>query len=112
MENDSFSDAKTIVKLKIYTNDLVFGSTPESMVFSHVWCRVVKQYLTQSIQIQHQFQFQLILHYDSIDFTWSDFTHWENPILSSLLGITEMKRKDTRSMFNKIKETLVDQWSS
>jgi hypothetical protein len=46
-KDDKFQRPRTIVEMKIYTNDNGFGQTIKGRLFAHLWQRIVTDYMRE-----------------------------------------------------------------
>ena len=85
-KDDKFKKPKGIVAAKIYTDDLQFGSSPQTQVFSLVWQRILQESLREFSYMAEcaKLNFNITLTRDNVDLQWSGF----NDSLVNFVGET------------------------
>ena len=74
-KDDRFKKPKAIVSCKIYTNDLMFGESPQAIVFTEVWRRSLQEFLREFKYMadQAKLEFSFTLSMDNINLKWSGY---------------------------------------
>lgn len=46
-KDDKFGRPKSMISMRLYTNDCSFGQNPKARVFTHVWQKIQEEYLRE-----------------------------------------------------------------
>ena len=76
-KDDKFKKPKGTVACKIYTDDLMFGQSPQTTVFAELWKRCLSEVLREFAYMadQARLDFAITVTSDNIDMKWSGFNH-------------------------------------
>lgn len=114
-KDDKFQRPKSIVNLKIYTNDCLWLQKPESNVFAQIWVKVLKEYLREFNYAAElaKLDGEISLGNDNINIKWSGFNH-KMPIYinQTIQKLNELKNKDMKQVFDQVKEKLLQDWKN
>lgn len=64
-----------MIDMKIYTNDCMFGRTPQGRVFSEVWNNMIKEYLREFFYTASVAELEcgIALYHDNININWKGY---------------------------------------
>lgn len=112
-KDDKFERPKAIVNLKIYTNDCMFGRTPNGRVFAEVWNNFLQEYLREFYYMAEMASLhaQSVLYHDNYSFKWSGFND-SLPVFveETIKRMKLMKIQDHKEIFDQVKEKLMQDW--
>ena len=109
-KDDKFDRPKSVVSLKIYTNDCHLGLKPEARVFANVWTQILSEHLREFNYMANcaNLSFTVSPMFDNVDFQWSGFNDsMPKYIDESIAKLTAMKDADLQKTFDQVKEKLL-----
>ena len=102
-KDDKFKKPKGTVACKIYTDDLMFGQSPQTVVFAELWKRSLTEVLREFSYLAEQakLDFSFTLYIDNIDLRWSGFNDkLVNFVTETLQKINEFRNMEALDIFN------------
>ena len=106
-KDDKFKKPKGKVVVKIYTNDLHFGTTAISRVFAEIWKGCFNEYIREFKYIADcaELHLSITLAVDNVQFEWSGYTDTLSVYVEETLQrVGKMKEANLEAIFNQVKE--------
>jgi len=111
-KDDRFKKPKGNVGVKIYTNDLNFGTTPISRVFGEVWKGCFNEYMREFKYMADcaELSLEATLALDNLQFHWSGFSD-TLPIYvkETFQRVVAMRSADLEKIFDQVKEQILQE---
>jgi insulysin len=114
-KDEKFNRPKSIIHMKLYTNDCLFSIKPEARVFASVWKSVLEEYLREFKYMaeESRLALEITLDYDSLDFQWEGFNDsMPNFIVETMTMVKQMPSEDLKQIFAQVKEQLLLEWKN
>jgi len=109
-KDDIFKKPEGMVGVKIYTNDLNFGTTPISRVFGEVWKGCFIEYIREFRYMEYcaMLDLKVSLSVDNLEFLWRGFSD-TLPIYvkETFQRVVAMRSTDLEKIFDQVKEEIL-----
>lgn len=114
-KDDKFQRPKSMVTMKVYTQNNDFSKSAEGRLFANIWKDSLDEYL-------QEFSYQAacanlslsttILH-DNIHMAWSGYhDSMKSYVMQTVDKINEMKNADLKDIFEQVKEKKLREWKN
>mgnify|MGYP002631469620 CR=1 FL=1 len=96
-KDDKFERPKTYANLKLYTNDCLYGLSPEARVFTELWVDVQDEFLREFRYMAEiaKLNYSATMSIDSVEFNWSGYNDVIPAFISETIQrLVDMPTKD------------------
>jgi secreted Zn-dependent insulinase-like peptidase len=110
-KDDQFNRPKSIVKLKVYTNDCLYQILPEARAFVNLWVAILDEYLGEFsyMAAECRLGFSVDVDNDGINMKWSGYNDSIPAYVKQLMEKVKAMQdsKDLEKLFDQLKEKLL-----